>query len=77
MMFDTLFPHIDGAPPTPVAQNAQAFYEWALENNHPTIGFYNAYPGLVGPRHPNAAGRSEVTIRQHLIALLHGSSPTA
>ncbi len=23
-----------------------AFYEWALENNHPPIGFYSAYPGL-------------------------------
>ena len=66
MMFDTLFPHIDGAPPTPVAKNAQAFYQWALENNHPPIGFYSAYPGLVGPRHPNPAGRSEVTIRHAL-----------
>ena len=46
LIFDTLFPHIDGAPPTPVAKNAQAFYEWALENNHPAIGFYSAYPGL-------------------------------
>ncbi len=46
MMFDTLFPHIDGAPPTPVAENAQAFYQWALANNYPAIGFYNAYPGL-------------------------------
>ena len=62
MMFDTLFPHVDGAPPTPVAKNAQAFYEWALETNHPPIGFYSAYPGLVGSRHPSPAGRSEVTI---------------
>ena len=46
MAFDAVFPHIDGAPPTPVAKNAQAFYEWALENNHPPIGFYSAYPGL-------------------------------
>ena len=45
-VFDALFPHVDGAPPTPVAKNAQAFYEWALENNHPAIGFYSAYPGL-------------------------------
>ena len=44
--FDTIFPHIVGAPPTPVAKNAQAFYQWALENNHPPIGFYSAYPGL-------------------------------
>ncbi len=45
-LFDALFPHIDGAPPTPVAENAQAFYQWALEANHPPIGFYSAYPGL-------------------------------
>ena len=45
-MFDTLFPHIIGAPPTSVAQNAQAFYQWALDNNYPAIGFYSAYPGL-------------------------------
>ena len=45
-IFDTLFPHCVGAPPTPVAKNAQAFYQWALDNNHPAIGFYSAYPGL-------------------------------
>ena len=45
-IFDTLFPHVVGAPPTPVAKNAQAFYQWALENNYPPIGFYSAYPGL-------------------------------
>ena len=44
--FDTLFPHVVGASPTPVAKNAQAFYQWALENNYPPIGFYSAYPGL-------------------------------
>ena len=44
--FDAIFPHIVGAPPTPVAKNAQAFYQWALENNYPPIGFYSAYPGL-------------------------------
>ncbi len=45
-VFDSVFPRIEGAPPTPVAKNARAFYEWALENNHPPIGFYSAYPGL-------------------------------
>ena len=44
--FDALFPHIVGAPPTPVAKNAQAFFQWALKNNYPAIGFYSAYPGL-------------------------------
>ena len=41
-----LFPHVDGAPPTPVAKNAQAFYQWGVDNNYPPIGFYSAYPGL-------------------------------
>ena len=45
-VFDSLFPHVDGAPPTPVAKNAQAFYQWALESNQTPIGFYSAYPGL-------------------------------
>ena len=45
-VFDALFPHTIGAPPTPVAKNAQAFYQWALENNYPPIGFYSAYPGI-------------------------------
>ena len=46
MLFDAVFPHVEGAPPTPVAKNAQAFYQWALANNYPPIGFYSAYPGL-------------------------------
>ena len=45
-VFDAIFPHVTGAPPTPVAKNAQAFYQWALANNYPPIGFYSAYPGL-------------------------------
>ena len=45
-VFDAVFPHVDGAPPTPVAKNVQAFYQWGLDNNYPAIGFYSAYPGL-------------------------------
>ena len=41
-----IFPQIVGAPPTPVAKNAQAFIQWAAKNNYPPIGFYSAYPGL-------------------------------
>ena len=45
-VFDALFPHVVGGPPTPVAKNAKAFYQWGLENNYPPIGFYSAYPGV-------------------------------
>ena len=44
--FNTLFPNINGGPPTPVEKNAQAFLQWATENNYPPIGFYSAYPGI-------------------------------
>jgi len=44
--FNTLFPNIVGGAPTPVEKNAQAFIQWARENNYPAIGFYSAYPGL-------------------------------
>ena len=46
VVFDSIFPHVEGAPPTPVAKNAQAFYQWAVDSNYPAIGFYSAYPGL-------------------------------
>ncbi len=46
VVFDNIFPHVSGGPPTPVAKNVHGFYQWALENNHPAIGFYSAYPGL-------------------------------
>ena len=50
-VFDALFPHVDGAPPTPVAKNAQAFYEWALENNYPAIGLLQCLSRPRGSRH--------------------------
>ncbi len=46
LTFNSLFPYVVGAPPTPVEKNAQAFLQWGLENNYPAIGFYSAYPGL-------------------------------
>ncbi|MGB8878514.1 MAG: hypothetical protein WCD11_19480 [Solirubrobacteraceae bacterium] len=46
VVFDSIFPHVEGAPPTPVGKNARAFYQWALDSNYPPIGFYSAYPGL-------------------------------
>ena len=45
-VFDSVFPHVVGAPPTPIQKNAHAFYQWALDYNYPPIGFYSAYPGL-------------------------------
>ena len=49
-VFDSIFPHVEGAPPTPVAKNAEAFYQWGLDYNYPAIGFYSGYPGLSSSR---------------------------
>ena len=38
-VFDAIFPHVVGAPPTPVAKNAEAFYQWGLANNYPPYRF--------------------------------------
>ena len=45
-VFDSVFPHVEGAPPTPIQKHPEAFYQWALDYNYPPIGFYSAYPGL-------------------------------
>ena len=31
-VFDAIFEHVDNPPPTPVADNAEAFVEWAAEH---------------------------------------------
>jgi hypothetical protein len=44
-VFDTIFAHVDNPPPTPVADNVEAFVEWAADHLvHPLI-VYTAYPG--------------------------------
>ena len=44
-VFDTIFEHVDNPPPTPIANNAQAFAEWAADHLlHPALVF-TAYPG--------------------------------
>jgi hypothetical protein len=45
-VFDTLFEFVIDPPPTPVAKNAEAFFNWAVANNLPPVGLYCAYPGL-------------------------------
>ena len=46
LVFDSVFPHVVGGAANPGSKERQAFYQWALENNYPAIGFYSAYPGL-------------------------------
>ena len=69
-VFDTVFPHVVGAPPTPVAKNAQAFYQWALEQQLSAHRVLQRLSRPLGSRHSSPAGRSQVTIGHHSIALV-------
>jgi hypothetical protein len=43
-VFDAIFQHVENPPPTPVANNADAFVEWAAEHLLHAVNIYTAYP---------------------------------
>ncbi len=43
-VFDAIFQHVVDPPPTPVAQNADAFVEWAADHLLTPVNLYTAYP---------------------------------
>ena|SRR5271163_853878 len=45
-IFDAIFKHIDGPPPTPVADNADAFVEWTAGRLVHPLNIYTAYPDV-------------------------------
>ena len=67
--FDTIFPHIVGAPPTPVAKNAQAFYSVGIGKQLSAHRVLQRLSGPLGSRHSSPAGRSQVTTGRRSIAV--------
>jgi hypothetical protein len=45
-VFDMLLPFVKDAPPTPVAENAEAFTKFVDARNVKCASFYSAYPDL-------------------------------
>jgi hypothetical protein len=45
-VFDTIFGHVESPPSTPVADNAEAFAEWAADHLVNPAYVYSAYPGF-------------------------------
>jgi hypothetical protein len=45
-VFDAIFQHVDGPPPTPVAANADAFVEWTAAHLVHALNLYTAYPDV-------------------------------
>jgi hypothetical protein len=45
-VFDAIFHHVADPPPTPVADHAHAFVEWAAEHILTAVNLYTAYPDV-------------------------------
>jgi hypothetical protein len=45
-VFDTIFTYVTNPPPTPIANNAEAFVDWAADHLLHALNVYSAYPGV-------------------------------
>jgi hypothetical protein len=60
-VFDAIFQHVDGPPPTPVANNVEAFAEWAGDHLVSALNLYTAYPGVTAKEIKAMAASADVT----------------
>ena len=59
-VFDAIFKHVSGPPPTPVANNAEAFVEWTADHLlHPAF-VYTAYSGATARQIKALAAAADV-----------------
>jgi hypothetical protein len=45
-VFDAIFQHVDSPPPTPIAENTDAFVEWTAEHLLNPLNVFSAYPDV-------------------------------
>ena len=60
-VFDAIFQHVDGPPPTPVASNVEAFKEWTADHILGALNLYTAYPGVTAAEIKTLAASADVT----------------
>src|SRR4051812_40745164 len=60
-VFDAIFRHVDDPPPTPVADNADAFVEWTAEHLLHAATVFSAYPGVTAGEIKALASAAGVT----------------
>jgi hypothetical protein len=60
-VFDAIFQHVDGAPPSPVASNVEAFIEWTADHLVSALNLYTAYPGVTATAIKALATSADVT----------------
>ena len=54
-ILDPVLAHVSGPPPTPVANNAKAFVDWATDHTVKPFVDYEAYPGATAQQIRSAA----------------------
>jgi len=60
-VFDAIFQHVDSPPPTPVADHADAFVEWAAGHLVHPLNVYTAYPDVTAKEIKALAAAADVT----------------
>jgi len=60
-VFDAIFEHVDSPSPTPVANNVDAFVEWAAEHLLHAVNLYTAYPDVTVKEIKAMAAAADVT----------------
>jgi hypothetical protein len=60
-VFDAIFQHVDGPPPTPVADNVDAFVEWVGDHLVSALNLYTAYPEVTAKEIKALAASADVT----------------
>src|SRR5271165_6443929 len=60
-VFDAIFQHVESPPPTPVADNAEAFVEWTAEHLLHPLNVYTAYPDVTVKEIKALAAAADVT----------------
>jgi len=60
-IFDAIFQHVVNPPPTPVADNADAFVEWAADHLIHALNVYTAYPNVTANDIKDLAAAADVS----------------
>jgi hypothetical protein len=60
-VFDAIFEHVEGPPPSPVAEHADAFVEWTAEHLLHPLNLYTAYPEVTVKEIKALAASADVT----------------
>jgi hypothetical protein len=79
-VFDAIFDHVSSPPPTPIANNGQAFAEWAAEHLIHPYNIYTAYPEVTAKEvkaMATAAGVEGVTEQRPFLVILPAKSHIA